>query len=215
MFTGIVEETGKVLRINRAYKSASVLIECKKIIEESKTGDSVSVNGLCLTVKNIRKKSMEFTLSSETIIRSTFSKWKSGDTVNLERALKLSDRLGGHIVQGHVDCTTNITGMKKEGDFRVFNFALPKTISKYIADKGSIAIDGISLTIAGSSEKNFKIAVIPETYKNTNMQYYKINSTVNIEVDILAKYIENILKSKLQSETGITIDKIREAGFLD
>ena len=194
MFTGLVEEVGRVKEFLKRGKGAYLEVECKKVIEDSKVGDSICVNGVCLTAVEVRKTSLTFFLSYETLKRSSFYLIRVGDFVNLERALKLSDRLGGHILQGHVDSTTKITGIKKEGESFRFNFALPKSYAHLLVEKGSVGVDGISLTVASLSSDAFSVAVIPHTYENTNLKYKRVGDLVNLEFDVLGKYVERIME---------------------
>ncbi|SNR59862.1 riboflavin synthase [Desulfurobacterium atlanticum] len=194
MFTGIVEETGKIKQILRQGKNSSLTVKCKKVIEETKKGDSIAVNGICLTVTEIERDSLSFDVSFETIEKSGFRYLRAGDIVNLERALKLSDRLGGHILQGHVDTITKITSIKRVGDSFLFSFKTPSKFGHLIVEKGSIGIDGISLTIASISESSFSVAVIPTTFEETNLKFKKPGDVVNIEFDIIGKYVEKMLK---------------------
>ncbi len=194
MFTGLVEEVGKVRGILKRSGGVQLRVECSKVIEDSKVGDSICVNGVCLTVVEVKGSSLTFFLSPETLKRSSLYLLKVGDFVNLERALKLSDRLGGHILQGHVDATTKITGIKREGESFRFTFALPGNFAHLLVEKGSIGVDGISLTVASISPNSFSVAVIPHTYENTNLKLKRTGDLVNLEFDIIGKYVERMLK---------------------
>ncbi len=194
MFTGLVEEVGKVRGILKRSGGVQLRVECSKVIEDSKVGDSICVNGVCLTVVEVKGSSLTFFLSPETLKRSSLYLLKVGDFVNLERALKLSDRLGGHILQGHVDATTKVTGIKREGESFRFTFALPRNFAHLLVEKGSIGIDGISLTVASISPNSFSVAVIPHTYENTNLKLKRTGDLVNLEFDIIGKYVERMLK---------------------
>jgi len=194
MFTGIVEETGKIKNVLKQGKNAKLTVKCKKVIEESKKGDSIAVNGICLTVTEIGTDFLNFDVSFETIEKSGFRYLKPGDIVNLERALKLSDRLGGHILQGHVDTTTKLTAVKRVGDSFLFTFKIPFQFKHLIVEKGSIGIDGISLTVASILGESFSVAVIPTTFEETNLKFRKPGDIVNIEFDIIGKYVERMLK---------------------
>ena len=194
MFTGLVEEVGKVRGILKRSGGVQLRVECSKVIEDSKVGDSICVNGVCLTVVEVKGSSLTFFLSPETLKRSSLYLLKVGDFVNLERALKLSDRLGGHILQGHVDATTKVTGIKREGESFRFTFALPRNFAHLLVEKGSIGVDGISLTVASISPNSFSVAVIPHTYENTNLKLKRTGDLVNLEFDIIGKYVERMLK---------------------
>ncbi|TCK05389.1 riboflavin synthase [Phorcysia thermohydrogeniphila] len=195
MFTGLVEEVGRVLELRRSSSFGRLKVKCSKVLEDVKEGDSVAVNGVCLTVVEIGANHLLFDVSAETLRRTTVGSFKSGDPVNLERALRLSDRLGGHILQGHVDTTTKLMGVKREGNGFVFTFRLPPNFSHLVVEKGSVGIDGISLTVANLFSDSFTVAVIPHTYENTNLKYLRPGELVNVEFDIIGKYVERILKA--------------------
>ena len=194
MFTGLVEEIGRVLSLKKSFQSAVLKVGCQKITEDIKIGDSISVNGVCLTVVSFRKDSVIFDVSGETLRRSNIGILKTNDFVNLERALRFSDRLGGHILQGHVDTTTKVVGIKREGTGFLFSFKLPPAYRHLIVEKGSIGIDGISLTIATLFADTFSVAVIPHTYENTTLKFRKPGDIVNLEFDIIGKYVERMCK---------------------
>ena len=196
MFTGLVEEVGKVREIKKSSKGAKLKVECKNVLEGTKIGDSIAVNGVCLTVVELGENYLSFDISYETLRRSSLSLIKPGSPVNLERALKLGDRLGGHILQGHVDTTTKITAIKREGEGYTFTFKLPKAYTHLVVEKGSIGIDGISLTIADIFPDSFTVAVIPHTFEKTNLKFKKPGDAVNLEFDIIGKYVEKMLKEK-------------------
>ena len=194
MFTGLVEEIGRVLSLKKSSQSAVLKVGCQKITEDIKIGDSISVNGVCLTVVSFGKDSVTFDVSGETLRRSNIGILKTNDFVNLERALRFSDRLGGHILQGHVDTTTKVVGIKREGTGFLFSFKLPPAYRHLIVEKGSIGIDGISLTIATLFADTFSVAVIPHTYENTTLKFRKPGDIVNLEFDIIGKYVERVCK---------------------
>ena len=193
MFTGIVEEIGVVEEIQEISDGIEIRIKANKIFDDLKADDSVSCSGICLTVTNINKQFFTVQLVDETIKRTTVKFWKKGSLINLERALLPSTRMGGHLVQGHVDRTTVISSIEIADNSAVLSFDLVPSISKYIVEKGSICLDGISLTVAKKQDKNFKVAVIPHTMNYTNWRGKKIGDKVNVEVDIMAKYIENLM----------------------
>ena len=193
MFTGIVEEIGT---INNLVNSV-LTIQAEKVLTDIKLGDSIAVNGTCLTVVNFTESKFSVDLAPETLRRTTFGDLNPGDTVNLERALSANDRFGGHMVQGHVDATGRIISIRDEGDSSIFRISNPKRLKPYLVEKGFIAIDGISLTIVKVLTSSFTLSVIPYTRVNTNLRDQQIGRKVNLEVDILAKYIENLMAQRL------------------
>ncbi len=194
MFTGIVEEVGRIVSVRKKSKGVELTVNGKITTQETKLGDSISVNGVCLTVTEIGKDFFSFFISYETLRRTNLKEVKPGDFVNLERALTLNSRLGGHIVQGHVDTTTKVTRIKKEGESFKFYFSLPLSFSHLIVEKGSVAVDGISLTVAEILSSEFSVAVIPYTYESTNLKFKRAGDNVNLEFDIIGKYVERMLK---------------------
>jgi riboflavin synthase len=195
MFTGIIEEVGRVERIERSSKGAKVRISASLVTEGSREGDSIAVNGVCLTALDITSTGFSADISHETLKRTTFSRIKAGSKVNLERAITLNTRLGGHIVLGHVDCLGRIDSIKKEGDFWTIRISYPKEIEPYLVYKGSIAVEGISLTIASLNEEFFEVAIIPKTWTLTNLSSLRVGDEVNLEADIISKYVEKLLRS--------------------
>ena len=193
MFTGIVEEIGT---INNLVNSV-LTIQAEKVLTDIKLGDSISVNGTCLTVVNFTESKFSVDLAPETLRRTTFGDLNPGDTVNLERALSANDRFGGHMVQGHVDATGRVISIRDEGDSSIFRISNPKRLKPYLVEKGFIAVDGISLTIVKVFTSSFTLSVIPYTRMNTNLRDQRIGGKVNLEVDILAKYVENLMAQRL------------------
>ena len=193
MFTGIVEEIGT---INNLVNSV-LTIQAEKVLTDIKLGDSIAVNGTCLTVVNFTESKFSVDLAPETLRRTTFGDLNPGDTVNLERALSANDRFGGHMVQGHVDATGRVISIRDEGDSSIFRISNPKRLKPYLVEKGFIAIDGISLTIVKALTSSFPLSVIPYTRINTNLRDQRIGGKVNLEVDILAKYVENLMAQRL------------------
>ena len=195
MFTGIVEEVGVVAKIS----GNAMTVRASKVTEGLKLGDSIAVNGACLTAVSFSERGKsgenEFSvdLSPETMRRTSLGQLSGGRPVNLERALLASDRMGGHIVQGHVDGTGRIMSTKPEGDSIIFRIRVPKRLNRYIVEKGFVAVDGISLTVVKRSASSFTVAVIPYTLVNTNLASLSIGDRVNLEADILAKYVESLL----------------------
>jgi riboflavin synthase len=189
MFTGIVEEVGAV----DSLEGYCLRIRASQIMEGMKLGDSIAVNGACLTVVEHREDGFSVELSPETLRRTSFSTLEAGHGVNLERPLAVSDRLGGHIVQGHVDATGRITSSKPEGECVILRVSSPKRLMRYIVEKGFVAVDGISLTVVKKGTSSFTLSLIPYTLQNTNLREKTGGSRVNLEADIVAKYIESLL----------------------
>ena len=196
MFTGIIEELGHVREVEKRGEDARIMIEARTVTEGSSDGDSIAVNGVCLTALEVKPESFAADVSKETLFRSTLGHLKPGLPVNLERAVTPATRLGGHIVQGHVDARGTFLGSENHGDSWTFRFAYPKEIARYLVFKGSVAVEGISLTIAELTDDYFEIAVIPKTWEVTNFSQLKAGDEVNLEVDVIAKYVERILTSE-------------------
>ena len=209
MFTGIIEEVGHIVSVTIRGKSMDLTVEATAIIDDITIGDSISIGGVCQTVTEIGDSTFAVQAVEETIKRSTFRKLKKGSAVNLERALRLEDRLGGHLVQGHVDGTGRITSKKEYAD-NVLLIVKPEAgLDRYIVEKGSIAIDGISLTVTYSKSGEFGVSIIPHTYKSTTLATIRTGDLVNLETDIIVKYIEKLLEGK----TSLTINHLKELGF--
>ena len=189
MFTGIVEEVGVVAKIS----DNGMTVLATKVTEDLKLGDSIAVNGTCLTAVSFDRTEFSVDLSPETVRRTSLDRLSVGGPVNLERALLASDRMGGHIVQGHVDGTGRVMSTKREGDSTIFRIRVPKRLNRYIVEKGFVAVDGISLTVVKIGASSFTLAVIPYTLKNTNLAALSVGDRVNLEADILAKYVESLL----------------------
>ena len=190
MFSGIVEEMGRV----KARKGSTLFFEANKALEGVKVGDSISVNGACLTVTSIKGKVFSVDITPETVRRTNLGALSEGDMVDLERAMVYGGPVGGHLVQGHVDATGRVRSITPEGDSLVFRFEARPKIMKYVVEKGFIAVDGISLTVVERDTSSFSVSVIPYTRHNTVLGLRKPGERVNIEVDILAKYVERLLK---------------------
>ena len=195
MFTGIIEELGRVRAVEKRGEDARIVIEAHAVTEGSQDGDSIAVNGVCLTALDVQPDSFAADVSKETLFRSTLGNLKEGSPVNLERAVTPATRLGGHIVQGHVDARGKFLGAENHGESWTFRIAYPKEISRYLVFKGSVAVEGISLTIANLTDDYFEIAVIPKTWEVTNFSKLKPGDAVNLEADMIAKYVERILRS--------------------
>src|ERR1700681_1565925 len=193
MFTGIIEELGHVLQVEKRGEDARIVIEARTVTTDSGEGDSISVNGVCLTALDVGSGSFAADVSKETLRRSTLGSLSAGSPVNLERAVTPATRLGGHIVQGHVDARGKFLGSEGHGESWTFRIAYPKEIARYLVFKGSVAVEGISLTIANLTDDYFEIAVIPKTLEVTNFSHLNPGDEVNLEVDVIAKYVERIL----------------------
>jgi len=193
MFTGIIEELGQVQSIEMRGEDARMVVAARTVTEGSHEGDSIAVNGVCLTALDLKPDSFAADVSKETLMRSTLGSLKPGSPVNLERAVTPATRLGGHIVQGHVDARGEFLETEDHGESRTMRFGFPAEIGRYIVLKGSITVEGISLTIANLTDAFFEIAVIPKTWEVTNFKYLKAGDAVNLEVDVIAKYVERLL----------------------
>src|SRR5215510_3388821 len=196
MFTGIIEELGRVRNVEPRGENARIVIEARTVTEDTKHGDSIAVNGVCLTALDVQPDSFAADVSRETLQRSTLGSLKAGTPVNLERAVTASTRLGGHIVQGHVDARGQFVRVDDLGESWTVRIAYPKEIGRYLVFKGSVAVEGISLTIAGLTDDYFEIAIIPKTWEVTNLSHLKPGDPVNLEVDIIGKYIEKLIASQ-------------------
>src|SRR6185295_2118093 len=193
MFTGIIEELGRVREVEQRGEDARIVIEARTVTEDARNGDSIAVNGVCLTALDVKPGSFAADVSKETLFRSTLGNLKSGSPVNLERAVTPVTRLGGHIVQGHVDARGEFLGAEDHGESWTFRIAYPKEIARYLVFKGSVAVEGISLTIANLTDDYFEIAVIPKTWEVTNFSQLQTGDDVNLEADVIAKYVERML----------------------
>jgi riboflavin synthase len=200
MFTGIIEEIGQIKKIEHIAGGLKFNIAVGKILNEISVDDSLSVNGVCLTVIRIDDSSVWCDAVGETLEKTTLASIKEGIELNLERALKLSDRLGGHLVQGHVDGMGEITEIKKRGENYYVEIFLPVHLNKYVVEEGSIAVNGISLTIAQINEARIGLSIIPHSWKNTTLSKSKMGDKVNIETDVLAKYVEKMLINSREDE---------------
>ena len=216
MFTGLVEEIGRVESIVKSTKSSRITIKAKKILEGVELGDSISTNGVCLTVSSFDTSRFSVDVMAETMRLSNLSSFSPGDEVNLERALSLGDRLGGHIVSGHIDGMGTILNFQREDNAVWITIGCPPEVLKYIIYKGSIAIDGVSLTVAYVDESVFKVSIIPHTKDMTTLLVKKVGDKVNLECDMIGKYIEKLLGAKEQApiKKGIDLDFLNEKGFL-
>jgi len=212
VFTGLIRHLGKVLSLTPRPGGGRIRLT----VLGSETspwgmGESVAVNGACLTVVEAGRDRCAMDISKETLARTNLGLLKLGDVVNLEGSLRVGDPLDGHLVLGHVDTTVTFMGSKGEGNFFTFQFSLPPSYALYVAEKGSVALDGISLTVSSVVGGTFYVVVIPHTYENTNLSCLKPGDKVNLEVDAVARYVERLLGT---AKGGITQDKLKEAGFL-
>lgn len=212
MFTGIVEEMGTVTQLIRDGKQQRISINCHKILEDIHIGDSIAVNGVCLTVVTYDKNSFSADVMNETFLRSGLGALRPGSPVNLERAMAADGRFGGHIVSGHIDGTGTIKSIKKDGNAIWLEIAASKDILDGIVEKGSIAIDGISLTVAAVDNVSFKVSIIPHTLKETVLGVKKVGDTVNLETDVIGKYVKKLLASQT-TNAGITKEMLLANGF--
>lgn len=213
MFTGIVEEIGIVKSLEFKANGAKIVIGCQKVVEGVKIGDSIAIDGVCQTVIAFNSSEFSAEISDETLKVTTLGNLKSGNTVNLERALTLSSRLGGHIVSGHVDCMGKFINLEKLSDFYNLQFEIPEEQEKYVVYKGSITINGVSLTVANIVDNIVSVAIIPHTYNHTSLKDLKLGQDVNIETDILGKYVEKFLSAK-DNKKGISMNFLQENGFV-
>jgi riboflavin synthase len=220
MFTGIIEEVGKITAVIKGQRSSQLWVQGAVIIDDLKLGDSVAVNGVCLTVSQLRGNKWMADVMSETLNRSNLGDLKGGSAVNLERAMPANGRFGGHIVAGHIDGTGHIVQISKDDNAVIFEIKAPPKILRYVIEKGSIAIDGISLTVIGMTVDSFKVSIIPHTVKQTILGIKKPGDPVNLENDLVGKYIEKLLLNPApktdrnqEKSAGLTIDFLTEAGF--
>lgn len=212
MFTGIVEEVGTISKI----KSASLVIKADKVLEGTRLGDSIAVNGVCLTVVNIGNNEFEADVMPETKRCSNLSDVKPGDKVNLERAMAANGRFGGHIVSGHIDGEGSILEIKEEGNAFWYAVSAKEEILKYVVRKGSVTIDGISLTVAKVEDDSFYVSIIPHTRKETSLSCKKIGDRVNIECDMIGKYIEHFISFRdRKKESSLNEEFLRKFGYVN
>lgn len=216
MFTGIIEEVGVIENITLSDGFSVIEIKANKVLENTKIGDSISVNGVCLTVIEKSKSYFKANIMGETLEKSSFKILKSKNKVNLERAMKLQDRFGGHVVSGHIDGIGEIVEINKKDNGTWFTVLAAKEVLRYVIYKGSIAIDGISLTVAYVDDEKFKVSVIPHTLENTILNEKSMKSIVNLECDMIGKYIEKLVSKpneKSISKSNLTMEFLKENGF--
>ncbi len=210
MFTGLIEELGTVSSVSSKGQGKTIRIEAVKVLEDIKVGDSIAHNGICLTVASVGKNYYYVDVSTETLNVTSIKNLVQGTKINLERAMQAGSRFGGHIVTGHVDTVGRIEEKRSEGSFYVFYISFDKNYDRYVINKGSIAVDGISLTVNEKREGLVRLNIIPHTLKETNLQFLNIGSLVNIEFDIIGKYVENLLKYR---KSPLDENYLRQAGF--
>ena len=227
MFTGIVEELGEILALQHARESIILVIKGNKVLEDLKEGDSIAVNGVCLTAVKVSSSAFSADVMPETLRKTNLYELKKGDKVNLERALPVGGRLGGHFVSGHIDGTGTIISEKKEGNAQIKLISAPPQVIRYIVPKGSVAVDGISLTVVDVDEESFSVSLIPHTAKFTTLGFKKTGDKVNLEADLLGKYVEKLFlsaekenffslegnKNNKGDKEGITYNFLKEKGF--
>lgn len=218
MFTGIIQGLGKIVAVRPMAGGRSFSISADFDIDDPAEGESIAVNGVCLTAREIKGRVFWADVSPESLSRTNLGRLAVGGTVNLERALRLSDRLGGHLVSGHVDAVTEVIRRDKSGEFTLFYFKTPQTLDRYIVEKGSITINGISLTVNSCGGQEFAVSIIPHTLEITTLGSLRVGSEVNIEVDIIGKYVEKLLKLDTNSvhNKDVVMDKsfLAENGFM-
>ena len=212
MFTGLVEEIGIISAIEESGDGRKIRISCKKLLGDIKVKESISVGGVCLTVVEVGSDYFEVDVVSETIMRSNIGQYAEGHKVNLEGSLMLSDRLGGHIVQGHVDGIATVRSHERGDTGSLLIIDIPEELRKYVVEKGSITLDGISLTIASVNGTELSVSLIPHTLEITTMGETEPGDSVNVEVDIIAKYVENMMKGFTDSG-NLTLDKLHDMGY--
>ena len=211
MFTGIIEEIGQIRSVKAIANGKELTIQAHTVLEGTREGDSIAVDGVCLTVTSLMPNQFTVQAVGETLEKTTLGDAHRGQFVNLERALAVGDRLGGHFVQGHVNGKGTIHTLRKRGDNYLLEVTIPSPLRKYLILEGSIAIDGISLTVAHLEESRVGINIIPHTMKHTNLQYKQVGQAVNIEVDLIAKYIENLLR--FGSNNPLTENLLKQWGY--
>ncbi len=207
MFTGIIEEVGRV----SSAQSKSLVIAARDILQGMEPGGSMAVNGVCLTITSFNTNSFSVDLMSETLKRSNLGLLSAGDGVNLERPLALGERLGGHLVQGHIDATGRVASVRWDGEAMVIRFEAPPEVMCYVVEKGFIAVDGVSLTVVAKNTGSLQVSVVEYTRQHTTLGDRQVGDSVNLEVDIIAKYVEQLSQAP---STGVTVDFLQEHGFL-
>jgi riboflavin synthase len=213
MFTGLIEAVCKVKSVHRSGRAMLLSIDLGSLAEDCKVGDSIAINGVCLTITKLEGGSADFDVSGETLIKSTLDTLGPSSLVNIERAIKATDRFGGHFVQGHIDGTATVKEIDSQGKFAEWKFAVEDELLDAMVVKGSVAVDGISLTISGIERNSFSVVLIPETLNKTTLNKVKIGDKVNIETDIIVKTIKKQLEKILPQSQSLTVDKLKGLGF--
>jgi riboflavin synthase len=220
MFTGIIEGLGTIIEIRPAGREKRLTFDADFVLDQTKIGDSISVSGVCLTVIMIDGKRFQVDVSPETFARTTFLRAKIGDRVNLERALRLSGRIDGHLVSGHIDGIGTVKRKQNTGNAVIFTIGVPESLSRYMVKKGSVAVDGISLTINNCGRDSFDVSIIPHTAKLTTMGFSKVGNPVNIETDMIGKYVERFVNKmqysdrEKEAEQSVDMQFLAKTGFL-
>ncbi|OPY90961.1 MAG: Riboflavin synthase [Syntrophus sp. PtaU1.Bin208] len=214
MFTGIIQGMGTVLRLSRRGEDALLEIETAMDLADVRIGDSIAVNGACLTATTVSRRSFTADVSAETLARTDLAFFSPGQRVNLEKALRLTDFLGGHLVLGHIDGLGKIAECSAKSGSIIFRIEIEPNLSRYLVPKGSVAVDGISLTVNRCEENSFYVNMIPHTAEKTTLGFKKKGDRVNIETDILGKYVERLISSEEKKEGGVTREFLMKQGFL-
>ncbi len=212
MFTGIIEEIGTVRAVRRHTAGVTLEIAAEKVLEGTRVGDSIATDGVCLTAAHLDAKGFSADVMHETLNRSTLGQLRAGDRVNLERAMVLGGRLGGHLVAGHVDAWGRIAALRDDGSARWVTVEAPQAVLRYVVEKGSVAIDGVSLTVAAVDRSTFAVSLIPHTQMQTALYAKRVGDEVNLEADMLVKYVEKLLGGQ-PATGGLTFEKLAENGF--
>lgn len=215
MFTGIVKELGEVEQVEASAVGARLVIRAPQTAQKAEVGDSVAINGVCLTVVQKHDARLWFDAVQETLRRSNLGELKSGDRVNLEDSLRVGDAIGGHFVQGHVDTTGVVQRLEPQGNAVVMVVGVTEEWMRYVVPKGSVAVDGVSLTVVDTWRTEFSVWLIPHTRAVTTLGFRRVGDKVNLEFDMLAKYIERLLEARQGSSGGIQLEMLRRTGFVD
>ena len=213
MFTGLIEKVCYVKSIRKNSGSMSLCVNLGDLAQECKIGDSISINGVCLTISNIEGDFADFDVSGETLSKTSLGKLQTSSKVNIERVMMPSERFGGHFVLGHIDGTAKIVKIEKKGEFADFEFSADSKLMDSMVEKGSVAVDGISLTISKLNKSSFNVAVIPQTLKQTTLNNARTGELVNIETDIIIKAVKRQLEYILPKKDALSAEKLRELGF--